>query len=426
MRAATLLASVFLVTVITLTAQTPVRPGPSAPGAALVRLPVALPDSPAAGAQLFVEKRCVHCHALWPDDNRVGPDFARISFPGTILDLLGTFWNHGGAMRDKMRELKVPIPTFESAQMADLLAFLTAYRYYLARVGEPGSPARGRELFDRKDCSSCHGGPADFHKKGPSLVKYQRDASAIYIAQAMWNHGAEMAQVMRDSGVRWPKFTGREMGDMLAYLQTGNDSNSAERVYYEPGSPRRGAELFTSKRCRDCHAIGGEGGHAGPDLGARGREFMEPIASIAGLMWNHSHGMTAEFQKRRIPRVAFSGQEMADIIAYLYFVNYATVYAAPSRGETLFADKCARCHTVGGGKRVGPDLATVPNLDDPTAIVTMMWNHAAGMETQLRRLGLVWPQFEPGEVADLSAFLLLKRGWIPPPAPQRVRAPAVK
>lgn len=419
MRTVTFLASLLLLAAITLTAQTPVKSGRPASEPALVRLPVALPDNPAAGARLFVEKRCVQCHALGPDGNRVGPDLARISFPGTILDLVGTFWNHGGAMRDKMRELKVPVPVLESREMADLLAFLTAYRYYLAQVGEPGNPARGRQLFDTKDCSMCHGGPADFHKKGPSLVRYENGFSAIYIAQAMWNHGGEMAVVMRDSGVPWPKFTGREMGDLLAYLQTGAGS-PAERVYYEPGSPRRGVELFASKGCRVCHAIGGDGGRVGPDLGARGREFMEPIASIAGLMWNHSHRMSAEFRKRGIRRVTFSGQEMADIISYLYFVNYATVYASPDRGEALFLDKCAKCHTVGGGKNVGPDLATAPNLSDPTAIITMMWNHAGGMEDELRKMGIVWPQFGPGEVGDLSAYLLIKRGWRPPTVPKTV------
>ena len=63
-------------------------------------------------------------------------------------------------MREKMHDLKVPVPVLESRQMADLLAFLTAYRYYLAQVGEPGSPARGRQLFEAKSCDICHGTPS--------------------------------------------------------------------------------------------------------------------------------------------------------------------------------------------------------------------------------------------------------------------------
>ena len=34
---------------------------------------------------------------------------------------------------------------------------------------------------------------------------------------------------------------------------------------------------------------------------------------------------------------------------------------AQSQGEKLFSQKCAACHTVGGGKLVGPDLANVQN-----------------------------------------------------------------
>ncbi len=409
MRTLISLAALFLAAAIATSAQTAAPAHPDS-AAGLVRLPVALPDNPAAGARLFVEKGCVRCHGLGSDANHVGPDLGRIMFQGSVLDLAGSFWNHGGAMRDKMRELKVPIPVLESSEMADLLAFLTAYRYYLVEVGTPASPARGRQLFTTKKCDVCHGKPADFHKAGPSLAKYQNNFSAIYIAQAMWNHGAEMAGVMQSKGVPWPEFTGSEMGDLVAYLQTGSSTSSADRVYYEPGSPRRGAELFASKRCSTCHAIGGVGGKVGPDLGPRGRQYMGSVAAIAGLMWNHSHRMTAEFQKHGIPRVTFSGQEMADVISYLYFVNYATVYASPVRGEKLFADKCAQCHAIGGAPRPGPDLAKAPNLDDPTAIVTKMWNHAAGMENQLRREGIVWPQFAPGDVADLSAFLLRKRG----------------
>ena len=35
-----------------------------------------------------------------------------------------------------------------------------------------------------------------------------------------------------------------------------------------------------------------------------------------------------------------------------------------------------------------------------------MWNHAPQMEQQHQKRGLAWPQFEPTEAADLTAFLL--------------------
>lgn len=82
---------------------------------------------------------------------------------------------------------------------------------------------------------------------------------------------------------------------------------------------------------------------------------------------------------RGVPRVTFSGREMPDIIAYLSFVNCANVRATSARGARLFVDKCSSCHSLGGERRVVPDLQTTPRLTDPLAIMAAMWNHAAGM-----------------------------------------------
>jgi molybdopterin-containing oxidoreductase family membrane subunit len=383
-----------------------------------VALSIELPDNPTAGARLFVEKGCVRCHALADDEARVGPDLGRIHFRGTIMDLAGAFWNHSPVMREKMADLRIQPPQLDSREMTDLVAFLTAYRYYLTEVGQPGNPAAGKAVFAAKGCSRCHGANA-WDKPGPDLTRYRGRFSATFVAQAMWNHGGEMAAVMRRQGVPWPRFAGREMGDLLAYLQAGNEGSTQERVYFEPGSPRRGREAFTSRRCIDCHSIAGAGGHAGPDL-ARSGEFIGSISAIAGLLWNHSQGMTAEFARRGIARVTFSGQEMADILAYLYFVNYANVRGAPDRGGLLFVKKCSPCHSIGGGKRVGPDLASASQLDEPIAIMAAMWNHAPTMERELRTRNQPWPRLEIGDAADLASFLLTRRS-ASGPAPRASR-----
>jgi mono/diheme cytochrome c family protein len=132
-------------------------------------------------------------------------------------------------------------------------------------------------------------------------------------------------------------------------------------------------------------------------------------SSLAGLMWNHSQGMTAELSRRNLPRVTFSGQEMADILAYLYFVNYANVPANSGRGGVIFTRKCSPCHSVGAGQLVGPDLGSATHLDEPIAVIAAMWDHAPKMERELRARGLPWPRLEPGEAADLTAFLLSRR-----------------
>jgi cytochrome c2 len=373
-----------------------------------VALSIELPDNPTAGARLFVQKGCVRCHGLASDDARVGPDLGRIKFRGTIMDLAGSFWNHSPVMREKMQDFKIQPPLLTGHEMTDLLAFLTAYRYYLTEVGQPGNPTVGKTVFVSKGCARCHGADA-WDKPGPDLARYRGRFSTIFVAQTMWNHGGEMAAVMRGQGVPWPKFSGHEMGDLLAYLQTGGGGSSEDRVYFEPGSPRRGRELFAGKQCIACHSVGGAGGKGGPDLGGRSRDFVGSMSAIAGLMWNHSQRMTEEFTRRGIPRVTFSGQEMADIMAYLYFVNYANVRGAPDRGGVLFVKKCSPCHSLGGGKRVGPDLAAVPLLDEPIAIIAAMWDHASNMDAQLRARNMTWPRLEMGEAADLVAFLLSRR-----------------
>ncbi len=386
------------------------RDGRSAPVSSQdVSLTIELPDNPTAGARLFVQKACVRCHALTPGGSSIGPDLTRIHLRGSVLDLAGAFWNHAPVMHEKMADLKIQPPTLNGREMADLVAFLTAYRYYLTELGEPGNPAAGRRVFEAKRCASCHGDSSAWQKPGPTLDRYRGRFSAIYLAQTMWNHGPEMAAVMRGRGVPWPKFKGREMGDLLAYLEAGNGSTADQRVYFEPGSPRRGRELFTAKQCGACHSLGGVGGKGGPDLGARGRDLVGSVSAIAGLMWNHSPAMAAERARRGLGRVTFSGQEMADIISYLYFVNYANVRGTPTRGARLFAAKCSPCHSADAGKRIGADLAAVPQLDEPIAIVADMWNHSYEMGRQTRALGLAWPRLEAGEAADLAAFLLQAR-----------------
>ncbi len=374
-----------------------------------IPLSLALPDRPAAGARLFVEKSCVRCHSLGSRESRVGPDLGRMMFAGTVLDLAGAFWNHAPVMHEKMQDLKIQPPTMTPGEMADIVAVLTVYRYYLTQIGEVGNPAAGGAVFAAKGCAGCHAeGASTWDKPGPDLTRYRRRFSAVLLAQAMWNHGGEMAAVMRGRGVRWPQFVGREMGDLIAYLQAGNRGAASERVYFEPGSPRRGQGLMKTKGCLTCHAVAGVGGRAGPDLGRQPKDLVGSVAQIAGLMWNHSQGMSAEFTRRRLARVSFSGQEMADIIAYLFFVNYAQVSGTPAAGGRLFVEKCAACHRL-GARSIGPDLLATTGLDDPMGLVASMWNHAPRMEQELRKQRIAWPQFKPGQAADLAAFLLERR-----------------
>jgi hypothetical protein len=56
------------------------------------------------------------------------------------------------------------------------------------------------------------------------------------------------------------------------------------------------------------------------------------MSAIAGLMWNHSQRMTAEFARRGVPRVTFSG---ADLAAFLLARRTAPA-SGRCRTETFF------------------------------------------------------------------------------------------
>ncbi|MEW6749498.1 MAG: c-type cytochrome [Candidatus Latescibacterota bacterium] len=369
-----------------------------------------LPEDPREGARLFQQKGCIQCHAVGGQGGSLGPDLSRIYLRGSLLDVAGEMWNHAPQMAEEAQELKAVRASFTSQEMTDLIAFLSAYQYYLRAVGRPGNPEAGQRLFGEKGCARCHVlGEANWDRPGPTLKGY-RGHSPIRIAQTMWNHGLEMVKVMRQTGTPVVQFEGEEMLDVLAYVQTGG-GEPQERSYLQPGSPNRGSRLFREKGCVGCHAVRGTGGHVGPDLGQRAGEFVQSVSHLAGVLWNHGPQMWATMQARGTPVPILSQEDMADLIAYLYFVNYFDKPGDRARGERLFAAKqCSRCHAVGGqGGTVGPDLAAIPGLDSPITLIAEMWNHAPRMEEEMRRQHLPWPRFQPGEMTDVLEYLSAER-----------------
>jgi cytochrome c2 len=370
-----------------------------------------LPEDPLAGANVFVEKHCSECHSIRTNDlsNRLGPNLSSIHLRGSLLDVGGILWNHAPNMMQKMAESRIRVPQFTSKEMANLISFLTAYQYYLQEVGKSADPARGESVWKTR-CLPCHSFIEDWSKAGPNLSRY-RGVSAIHMAQAMWNHGPEMAKTMASKQVPLPQFSGTEMLDLIAYIRSQVPAES-EETYIRPGNPNRGAVLFVQKRCTSCHPVLGEGGGGAPDLG-RQKELLQDVPHVAGLMWNHSAKMWQEMQRKAIPIPKFTGEEMADIIAYLYLINYYDKPGDPARGEKLFAQKtCDACHHLTGSAGIGPNLAQAQNLDSSVEVVAAMWNHIPQMSKKMQEVGLSWPRINPGEMNDLIAYLLKSRASV--------------
>ena len=87
----------------------------------------------------------------------------------------------------------------------------------------------------------------------------------------------------------------------------------------EFGDPVRGAVLFGSKSCSMCHSLAGKGGTDAPPLDSmRGHLSAREVANMSGQIWNHVPGMLAQFKEEGIPFPTFTGDQMADLVAYLH------------------------------------------------------------------------------------------------------------
>ena len=173
----------------------------------------------------------------------------------------------------------------------------------------------------------------------------------------------------------------------------------------EFGNPIRGQSLFVEKGCVQCHAVRGTGGRIGPDLGrtAVKGSFFE----LAAGMWNHSPTMARKMEENRITRPSFKESELADLIAFLYFLNYFDEPGDPKVGKVLFAQKhCIQCHRIGReGGTAGPALDRLARGTAPLRIAQDLWNHGPVMVPAIRRLGMDVPKFEGSEIVDLFGYL---------------------
>ena len=126
------------------------------------------------------------------------------------------------------------------------------------------------------------------------------------------------------------------------------------------------------------------------------------------MMWNHGSKMWEKMEELKISLPAFSDQEVSDLIAYLFFLQYFDPAGDAVKGQSVFVEKgCILCHYAprGAEKLLAPDLTQSSAIASPLALASAMWNHAPAMEAQFRERGLPWPRFQGDDVRDLVEYL---------------------
>jgi mono/diheme cytochrome c family protein len=112
-------------------------------------------------------------------------------------------------------------------------------------------------------------------------------------------------------------------------------------------------------------------------------------------------------QRRAITVPPLQANELADIVGYLYSLDYFAAPGDPGRGEQVVKAKgCLNCHSVRGkGGAIGPDFAKIRGLEQPVNVASAMWNHAGTMEQKTAEKSLLWPLLTGSDLADIVVFI---------------------
>lgn len=358
-------------------------------------------QNPLAGSEVFEEKGCMACHAVNGLGGSVGPDLGQVPRRRSFYELAASLWNHVPKMEAWMAEYGIDQRQMSASEAADLIGFLFTVDYFDA----PGDVSVGKRLFTEKKCFVCHRVGDYGGDVGPDLKRLGQFGSPILVAATMWNHGPAMAERMEEVGVERPTFEGSELNDLIAYLQSIAPEPIQGPVYVLPGRAEAGRVIFVEKRCQECHSVQGVGGRVGPPLAGQGRHWG--LTEFAAAMWNKLPAMTDVMEERGITVPRLGGTEMADLVAYLYSIEYFAEFGEPELGEQRLQENgCLDCHSLRGryGDGAG-DLARVDGLESPAALAAALWNHAPLMGESALTLRREWPELSPEELADLTAFL---------------------
>jgi cytochrome c2 len=364
-----------------------------------------LPDNPLQGRALFEEKNCIECHAIGTSAPSIGPSLSEGNFKGTFLDLGAALWNHVPGMSITFEGAGLSWPVLSEREATELIVLL----YFADYLGRPGDPENGRQMFDSGGCVACHAIGGGSGKVGPDLAELRHFASPLFVAQQIWNHGPAMLESMREMNLAPPNFGEGDLADLSAFIRQQAGPGPREPMLLSPGNPNNGSQLFSSRGCARCHGPRGAGGTGGPDLSQF--DLQRSAEAVAGMMWNHSLAMRDAMAARGMSWPEFQDGELADLIAFLYFLPFEDPAGDPQRGREVFASRaCTECHVSDAGapestRHTGPDLRSSESLASAAAMVAALWNHAPVMAEAILAEGRRWPALTGRDLRDLQAYL---------------------
>ena len=175
-----------------------------------------LPGRPTAGRLLFVQKRCVECHAAGGQGGRIGPDLAERSLHRSLTQFATAMWNKAPAMLEAMRAQGIAVPQLRPEEMADIVAHLYSVRYF----AQAGDARKGAAVATAKGCLGCHGLYGERGKAANDLAQAKGLESPAAVLSALWNHSFVKDARPDRARAPWPEIRADEMADLVVYLQS--------------------------------------------------------------------------------------------------------------------------------------------------------------------------------------------------------------
>jgi len=367
-----------------------------------VRSALYLNGNPEQGAALFYgDKQCGICHSVNGSGGRIAPDLTGTHPAAPAMGWLVTVvWNHGPGMWRRIRQKNQPYPQLSSQDMANILAFL----YQASNTDRPGNASAGEHVFNQMGCSQCHSVRGVGGKKAPDLAAVAADGDTDAWARAMLNHAGSMVGPITSTIGEWPQFSGNQMNDLIAYVSTGAP-RTANKPQQAIGNAERGWVVFQG-RCMQCHAVRGQGGAIGPELGPD-HDIPLSTAQFASVMWNHAPAMLRQGSASGLAPTQLEGTDMADLLAMLASLRYYEPTGSPLVGQRVFGERgCAICHgTKAEGTKLGPPLKAGAEAYTAVSFTAALWRHGPGMAKSAEQSGVPWPTLQPRDVGELVAFL---------------------
>ncbi|MFQ5602434.1 MAG: c-type cytochrome [bacterium] len=263
------------------------------------------------GKILVKEKGCLVCHSIAGKGGKQAPAFDTLAKFISPLYMAQTLWNHGPDMDKQLKKMGITRPKFSKGEIVDLSAYIREASKSTVKEQvymSPGNPQRGKLVFDKKGCLDCHSVGEKKSGSGPDLEELDWNFSVTEIAGLMWNHGAEMAELMKEQKMSWPVFDGKEMADLISYIYFFKFRD-------EPGDAAAGKKVFAEKGCVSCHGTDARGTEYAPDL-SKSRSVQSTI-DMAQIIWNHAPVMEEKITEKVLKWPEFSGKEMRDLYAFL-------------------------------------------------------------------------------------------------------------